>query len=187
MSISYTELANAVVQKMPVYEPGKPIEYVAREFGIDPSTIEKMASNENPFGASPKAVAAAQAALAEINMYPDGGTILLRERLAKRKGTACKILQPKRAARRGLPSSRSAFMRPHLKRALSTGQAFTMTFLSNLTLMGAPLGPKTPTTPTEGLQTSPTRWHTQPIPSLCACSRIWDCKDPLRMRTTNSI
>lgn len=83
MSISYTELANAVVQKMPVYEPGKPIEYVAREFGIDPSTIEKMASNENPFGASPKAVAAAQAALAEINMYPDGGTILLRERLAK--------------------------------------------------------------------------------------------------------
>ncbi len=83
MSVSYTDLANSVVQKMPVYEPGKPIEYVAREFGLDPRDIEKMASNENPFGASPKAIAAAQAALAEINMYPDGGTILLRERLAK--------------------------------------------------------------------------------------------------------
>lgn len=83
MSISYTDLANSVVQKMPVYEPGKPIEYVAREFGLDPAGIEKMASNENPFGASPKAVAAAQSALAEINMYPDGGTILLRDRLAK--------------------------------------------------------------------------------------------------------
>lgn len=83
MSVSYTDLANPVVQKMPVYEPGKPIEYVAREFGLDPAGIEKMASNENPFGASPKAVAAAQSALAEINMYPDGGTILLRERLAE--------------------------------------------------------------------------------------------------------
>lgn len=83
MSISYTDLANAVVQKMPVYEPGKPIEYVAREFGLDHAGIEKMASNENPFGASPKAVAAARAALSEINMYPDGGTILLRDRLAK--------------------------------------------------------------------------------------------------------
>ncbi|MBQ7331673.1 MAG: hypothetical protein IJW39_00310 [Opitutales bacterium] len=49
---------------MPVYEPGKPIEYVAREFGLEPGSIEKMASNENPFGASPKAVAAAPAALA---------------------------------------------------------------------------------------------------------------------------
>ncbi len=68
---------------MPVYEPGKPIEYVAREFGLDPSCIEKMASNENPFGASPKGIEAARDALSEINMYPDGGTILLRERLAK--------------------------------------------------------------------------------------------------------
>lgn len=83
MSISYTDLANSAVQKMPVYEPGKPIEYVAREFGIDPRGIVKMASNENPFGASPKGVAAAQAALAGVNMYPDGGTIDLRARLAK--------------------------------------------------------------------------------------------------------
>lgn len=83
MSISYTDLANSVVQKMPVYEPGKPIEYVAREFGIDPRDIVKMASNENPFGSSPKGIAAAREALSQINMYPDGGTIDLRARLAK--------------------------------------------------------------------------------------------------------
>ncbi len=84
MPISYTELANKVVSKMPVYEPGKPIEYVAREFGIDPADIVKMASNENPFGASPKALAAVRAMLDGVNMYPDGGAIALRDRLAKR-------------------------------------------------------------------------------------------------------
>ena len=82
MSISYTNLANAVVNKMPVYEPGKPIEYDAREFGLDPDSIVKMASNENPFGASPKAIAAVRAMLDGVNMYPDGGTIALRDRLA---------------------------------------------------------------------------------------------------------
>lgn len=83
MSLSYTELANSVVTKMPVYEPGKPIEYVAREFGLDPDDIVKMASNENPFGASPKALAAVRAMLDGVNMYPDGASIELRDRLAK--------------------------------------------------------------------------------------------------------
>lgn len=83
MSIAYTDLANGVVTKMPVYEPGKPIEYVAREFGLEPEDIVKMASNENPFGASPKALAAVRAMLDGVNMYPDGASIDLRDRLAK--------------------------------------------------------------------------------------------------------
>lgn len=83
MPISYTDLANTVVGKMPVYEPGKPIEYVAREFGLSPDAIIKMASNENPFGASPKALAAVRAMLDGVNMYPDGATLALRDRLAK--------------------------------------------------------------------------------------------------------
>jgi histidinol-phosphate/aromatic aminotransferase/cobyric acid decarboxylase-like protein len=41
---------------LPVYVPGRPIEEVAREHGLDPSTILKVASNENPLGPSPKAV-----------------------------------------------------------------------------------------------------------------------------------
>ena len=44
------------ILNLPVYETGKPIEYVAREFGLDPDGILKMASNENPLGASPQAV-----------------------------------------------------------------------------------------------------------------------------------
>lgn len=81
--MNYKDLANKTVDGLPVYVPGKPIEYVAREFGIDPTTIEKMASNENPFGASPKALKAVKAALAGANMYPDGASIALRDRLAQ--------------------------------------------------------------------------------------------------------
>jgi len=56
-------LAKPSVLTQPVYEPGKPIEYVARELGLDPAGIIKLASNENPFGPSPLAVEAATRAL----------------------------------------------------------------------------------------------------------------------------
>ncbi|MEC8209096.1 MAG: histidinol-phosphate transaminase, partial [Verrucomicrobiota bacterium] len=61
--MKYAELANASVHEQPVYEPGKPIEYVAQEFGLEPTHIAKLASNENPYGASSKAIEAAQASL----------------------------------------------------------------------------------------------------------------------------
>ena len=79
-------LVNPAVLTQPVYEPGKPIEYVARELGLDPATIIKLASNENPFGPSPKAVEAARAALGQGELYPDGGCYELREKLAKVHG-----------------------------------------------------------------------------------------------------
>ena len=47
---SVWELANPQLQDLAVYEPGKPIEETARELGVDPSTIIKLASNENPLG-----------------------------------------------------------------------------------------------------------------------------------------
>jgi histidinol-phosphate aminotransferase len=77
-------LAKSSVLSQPVYEPGKPIEYVARELGLDPETIIKLASNENPFGPSPKAVAAAKLALDRGELYPDGGCYALRQKLAER-------------------------------------------------------------------------------------------------------
>lgn len=80
--MTYSALAKPSVLKQPVYEPGKPIEYVARELGLDPAGIDKLASNENPFGPSPKAVAAAKRALAQGELYPDGGCYALRQRLA---------------------------------------------------------------------------------------------------------
>ncbi|MCC6416530.1 MAG: histidinol-phosphate transaminase [Opitutaceae bacterium] len=80
---SIEALAKPEVRTQPVYEPGKPIEDVARELGLDPDGIIKLASNENPLGPSPLALAAAQRALTEVELYPDGGCFSLRARLAK--------------------------------------------------------------------------------------------------------
>jgi histidinol-phosphate aminotransferase len=79
-------LAKPEVRTQPVYEPGKPIEEVARELGLDPAGIIKLASNENPFGPSPKALAAAHVALAQGELYPDGGGFVLRRKLAEEWG-----------------------------------------------------------------------------------------------------
>src|SRR6266481_10183132 len=69
---SVWELANPQLRDLAVYEPGKPIEETARELGVDPSEIIKLASNENSLGPSPKAVAAIRAALETAHLYPDG-------------------------------------------------------------------------------------------------------------------
>lgn len=84
--MTYAELANKGILTQPVYEPGKPIDQVARELGLDPAGIIKLASNENPLGPSPKAVAAATQALQGAQLYPDGGYYALRERLARKWG-----------------------------------------------------------------------------------------------------
>ncbi len=84
--MTYAELANPGILTQPVYEPGKPIETVARELGLDPAGIIKLASNENPSGPSPKALAAAQRALQDAQLYPDGGYFALRQKLAQRTG-----------------------------------------------------------------------------------------------------
>ncbi|RME70936.1 MAG: histidinol-phosphate transaminase [Verrucomicrobia bacterium] len=85
---SVAELVRPGVLTQPVYEPGKPIDDVARELGLDPATVLKLASNENPLGASPAGVAAAQRALRQIELYPDGGAVRLRARLADHLGVA---------------------------------------------------------------------------------------------------
>jgi histidinol-phosphate aminotransferase len=84
--MTYAELANPGILTQPVYEAGKPIEMVAHELGLDPAGIIKLASNENPHGPSPKAVAAAERALREANLYPDGGYFALRQKLAAKLG-----------------------------------------------------------------------------------------------------
>ncbi len=75
-------LVKPSVLTQPVYEPGRPIEDVARELGIDPAGIVKLASNENPFGPSPRALEAARRALEHGQLYPDGGCVALRQKLA---------------------------------------------------------------------------------------------------------
>ena len=68
------------------YEPGKPIEEVEREYGIANSI--KLASNENPLGPSPKALAAMRAKLDQLNLYPDGDCFYLKQGLARKLGVA---------------------------------------------------------------------------------------------------
>jgi histidinol-phosphate aminotransferase len=77
---------NSFLKNLPVYQPGRPIEEVARELGLPVEGIIKVASNENPFGPSPLAVAAMQTALAGVNLYPDGNAFYLKQKLAARLG-----------------------------------------------------------------------------------------------------
>jgi histidinol-phosphate aminotransferase len=79
---SIWDIANGQLRDLAVYEPGKPIEETARELGADAGKIIKLASNENPLGPSPKALAAMRAALGSAHLYPDGGGFYLREALA---------------------------------------------------------------------------------------------------------
>ena len=66
------------------YEPGKPVEEVQRELGIE--RVVKLASNEGPYGPFPAALEAIARATQELNRYPDGGAYRLREGLATRHG-----------------------------------------------------------------------------------------------------
>lgn len=84
MSSDFLALALPGVQKLSPYVPGKPVDELAREFDLDPASIIKLASNENPLGASPKALAAIRQELAELTRYPDGNGFALKQRLAER-------------------------------------------------------------------------------------------------------
>lgn len=77
---------NPALANLPVYQPGRPIEEVARELGLPASDIIKMASNENPFGPSPLAVAAIEKILRQTHLYPDGNAFYLKNRLAEKLG-----------------------------------------------------------------------------------------------------
>jgi histidinol-phosphate aminotransferase len=72
------------VQSLVPYEPGKPVEEVQRELGLD--RCVKLASNEGPFGPFPAALEALARSVEELNRYPDGGAWRLREALAAHCG-----------------------------------------------------------------------------------------------------
>jgi histidinol-phosphate aminotransferase len=77
---------NAALRELPTYQPGRPIEEVARELGLPAADIIKLASNENPLGPSPAALAAMQHVLANIHLYPDGNAFYLKQKLAEKLG-----------------------------------------------------------------------------------------------------
>jgi histidinol-phosphate aminotransferase len=77
---------NPVLKTLPVYQPGRPIEEVARELGLEPQSIIKLASNENPLGPARRALAANRKAIAQVNLYPDGSAFYLKQKLAAKLG-----------------------------------------------------------------------------------------------------
>ncbi len=86
MSSDFLALAQPGVQKLSPYVPGKPVDELARELNLDPASIVKLASNENPLGPSPKALEAIRQAAAELTRYPDGNGFELKAALAERCG-----------------------------------------------------------------------------------------------------
>ncbi len=74
---------NPALETLPVYQPGRPIEAIAREYGFAPEEIVKLASNENPLGPSPLALEALRDTAARAHRYPDGNGRKLKERLAQ--------------------------------------------------------------------------------------------------------
>lgn len=73
-------LVTPTIESLAVYEAGKPVEELARELGV--SDAIKLASNENPLGPSPRALAALEGAMSGVHRYPDAAAYRLREKLA---------------------------------------------------------------------------------------------------------
>jgi histidinol-phosphate aminotransferase len=84
---TFTRLVNPWVRALATYEPGRPIEEVARELGIDDvGSIIKLASNENSLGPSPLALRAMKNSASQMHRYPDGSAYYLKEAIAKKLG-----------------------------------------------------------------------------------------------------
>jgi histidinol-phosphate aminotransferase len=79
-----TLVAPAHIKDIQPYVPGKPIEDLARELGLDPATVVKLASNENPLGMSLAAKKAIEASLAGLARYPDPGGYHLKQAISQR-------------------------------------------------------------------------------------------------------
>jgi histidinol-phosphate aminotransferase len=75
-----------VLDRIPTYDPGRPLEVLARELNL-PSVV-RLSANENPLGPSPQAVEAIAREAPVVHLYPDGGATALREALAARLGVA---------------------------------------------------------------------------------------------------
>ena len=81
---------NSLLKDLNTYEAGKPIELVVREYGIDPKDIIKLASNENPYGTSPKVTKALSEHAHKSYLYPDDSMFELKDALAERFDVSAK-------------------------------------------------------------------------------------------------
>ena len=83
-AVNLNALAPSYIRNIAPYQPGKPTPELARELGLNEADIVKLASNENPLGVSPKALAAIQKALPELALYPDGAGFDLKAVISRK-------------------------------------------------------------------------------------------------------
>ncbi len=107
----FLHLAAPGVRGLSPYQPGKPIEELEREYGV--SNIIKLASNENPLGPSPLALAAAQQALRDTWLYPDGAGFVLKQKLSEKFGFAMNQVTLGNGSSDVLEFAIRAFVTPH--------------------------------------------------------------------------
>ncbi len=105
-------LAPENVRGIAPYVPGKPISETARELGMKEADILKMASNENPLGASPRALAAIRGALDELHYYPDGSGFELKRVLSRKLGVSPQNIVLGNGSNDVLELAARAFLRP---------------------------------------------------------------------------
>jgi histidinol-phosphate aminotransferase len=111
------------IRTLAPYPPGMPIEELERELGIHDSI--KLASNENPLGPSPKALAAITAALANLHRYPDGSAFYLKRRLAERFGVSPEEIVVGNGSNEIIELAVRTFLRPG-DEAVMANQAFVI-------------------------------------------------------------
>jgi histidinol-phosphate aminotransferase len=133
--VDVCERSPSYIHAIAPYLPGKPISELAREMGLKEASIVKLASNENPRGASPKAVAAMRAALDEVARYPDGNGFDLRMALAKMYGIAAERIVLGNGSNDVLEMAAHAFLAPGAS-AVYSQHAFAVYPLATLA-MGA--------------------------------------------------
>lgn len=140
--MSAWNFANPSLRQLVPYEPGKPIDDVARELGLAPESIIKLASNENPLGPSPRAIEAMRQGLAGLHIYPDGGGFYLRQAIAEALGVERGMVVLGNGSNEIIELAYHAFCRPGVTSVVASRHAFVvyklMAQLFDVTFIEAP-------------------------------------------------
>ena len=123
MTCDYLALAAPGVRTLQPYQPGKPESELRREYGL--SHIVKLASNENPLGPSPRALAAVREALGDLARYPDGNGFELKAALSAKLGLSMAMLTLGNGSNDVLELAARAFLTPEHE-AVFSEQAFAV-------------------------------------------------------------